>query len=170
MAVTVKNTYRASSDLTVTALNGGIVSSATWISGWTSGTIDNTSNLDRDIFISGKFVAESTGLTAGEMRFGIYTMLDDSNWPDIFSAGTEGTEGTATIHDTEIRDSAFYWIWGQITDTSASRVYTMPKISIRKRLGFCPSKCACFFAHSMVAALETAGNQVTIQGQYETIA
>jgi hypothetical protein len=167
---TVKNTYATSSDLTVTALNGGIGSSPTWVAGWTSGTIDNTSNLYRDIMVSGKFTVESSGLSAGEMRFGIYTMLDDSNWPDIFSAGTEGTEGTATIHDTEIRDSAFYWIWGQVTDTSVSRVYTMPKISVRRMLGFCPSKFACFFAQSTGTTLETSGNQVTIQGLYETIA
>lgn len=158
-------TYRASSALTVTALNGGIASSSTWVAGWTSGTIDNTSNKDLDVLISGTFVAESSGLTAGELRVYVYAMLDDSTWPDIFSSGTEGTEGTATLADTEIRDASIIPLWSTITDTSASRVYTMPKQSIAARFGgTLPPKFALFVTHSMVAALETSGNAIYAVG------
>lgn len=168
MAV-LKTTYRASSDLTVTALNGAIASSASWLSGWTSGTIDNTSDLDLDKHVSAKFVAESSGLTAGELRVYVYAMLDDTNWPDLFSAGTEGTEGTATIHDANIRDSHFRLLWVTSTDTTASQVYPMPQTSIANAFGgVMPAKCAIFVTHSMVAALETSGNQVTVKGSYLT--
>lgn len=166
---TIKTTYRASADLTVTALAGGIASSATWVAGWTSGTIDNTTNLDLDILLSAKITVESSGLTAGEIRVYIYAMLDDTNWPDVFSAGTEGTEGTATIHDTNVRDSHFRMIWSTATDTTASQVYPMPKSSVASLFGgVCPSKFAVFITHSTVAALETSGQQVTTQGVYFT--
>jgi hypothetical protein len=165
----IEPSYRASSNLTVTGLNAGLASSSTWVAGWSSGTIDNTTDLDLDKLISAKFTAESSGLTAGEIRVYVYTMLDDSTWPDLFSSGTEGTEGAATLHDTEIRDSLCL-LWAQVTDTTASRVYQMIQTSIPNRMGlmFAPRKCALFIAHSMVAALETSGNQVTVWGDKGT--
>jgi hypothetical protein len=161
--------YRASSNLTVTNLHG-IASSSTWLSGWTSGTIDNTSNLDLDVLVSAKFVAESSGLSAGEIRVYVYAMLDDSNWPDIFSSGTEGTEGTATLHDTEIRD-ALPVLFIVTTDTSASRPYPMISKSIAALFGGqMPPKCALFVAQSTGTTLETTGNQVTVKGVSANVA
>lgn len=161
--------YRASANLTVTNLHG-IASSSSHLSGWTSGTIDNTTDLDLDKIISAKFVAESAGLSAGEIQVRVYTMLDDSTWPDIFSSGTEGTEGTATLHDTEIRDS-LPLLWSQVTDTSASRPYPMISRSIAALFGGAmPPKCALFVAQSTGTTLETSGNQVTVKGQSANVA
>ena len=156
--------YRASAGLTVTNL-AGIASSATWVVGWTSGTIDNTSDLDLDKLISASFTVASAGLAAGEIRVYVYAMLDDSTWPDIFSAGTEGTEGTATLHDTELRDASIIPLWSCVTDTTASRIYTMPKQSIAARFGgFVPPKCALFVAQSTSTTLETTGQAVVVVG------
>lgn len=166
----VKKFYRASSDQTVTNLHG-IASSATWVAGWTSGTIDNTTNLDLDVLVTAKFTVESTGVSAGEIRVYVYTMLDDSNWPDLFNAGTEGTEGTATLHDTIIRDTSLVLLWATQNDTTASQVYSMPAQSIAARFGgVLPPKFAIFVAQSTGTTLETSGNQVTTKGVYETVA
>lgn len=166
-----KIAYAASSNLTVTALNGGLASSGTWVAGWTSGTIDNTSDLYLDYLITTKFTAESTGLSAGEIRIYAYAMLDDSTWPDVFSAGTEGTEGTCTIHDTEIRDAAFVLGGVTATDTTASRVYTIRPFSVASLFGgVVPAKFALFVTQSTGTTLETSGNQVTIKGVYATVA
>ena len=156
--------YRASSNLTVTNL-AGIASSATWVAGWTSGTIDNTSNIDLDKLISAQFTLESASLAAGEIRVYVYTMLDDSTWPDLFSAGTEGTEGTATIHDTEQRDSSFRLLWQTYTDTDASGLYSMPQMSVAALFGgWLPPKFALFVTQSTGTTLETTGQQVTVKG------
>lgn len=164
-------TYRTSTAPTVTALNGGISSSATWVAGWTSGTIDNTTNKDVDILISGSLVAESSGLSAGEIRVYSYAMLDDSTWPDVFSAGTEGTEGTATIHDTNILASNFRLLWATATDTTASQVYPFPKTSLAALYGgVCPAKSAIFVTQSTGTTLETSGNAIYLQGVYYTTA
>jgi hypothetical protein len=160
--------YPASSNLTVTNL-AGIASSSTWVAGWTSGTIDNTSALDLSLQVSAKFTVESSGLSAGQIRVYAYTMLDDSTWPDIFSAGTEGTEGTCTLHDTEIRDSALYWLWATETDTTASRPYSMPFTDIIARLGFMPAKFALYVTQSTGTTLETSGQQVTVKGHGVTV-
>lgn len=165
---TIKTTYRASADLTVTNLHG-IASSATWVAGWTSGTIDNTSDLDLDKLISAKFTVESASVVAGEIRVYVYAMLDDSNWPDVFSSGTEGTEGTATIHDVNVLASHFRQLWSTANDTTASQVYAMPKTSVASLFGgTLPPKFAIFVTQSTGTTLETSGNQVTQQGVYLT--
>lgn len=161
--------YRAAAALTVTNLHG-IASSSTWVAGWTSGTIDNTTDLDLDKLISASFVVESSGLSAGEIRVYAYAMLDDSTWPDIFSAGTEGTDGTATLHDTEIRDG-LKLLWAQVTDTTASRVYPMQPTSVAARFdGVLPPKFALFVTQSSGTTLETSGNQVVVKGVKVTVA
>ena len=165
----IRQQLRASSALTVTNLQG-IASSTTFLSGWTSGTIDNSTNLDLDLWISAAFLVESSGLTAGQIRVYLYTEDEDNSWPDLFSAGTEGTEGTCTIHDTEVLDSGLYLIWSTVTDTSASRVYTMPQTSVLARIGFTPRKCALYVTQSTVAALETSGNAVYVKGASANVA
>lgn len=159
------NVYPASVNLTVTNL-AGIASSATWVVGWTSGTIDNSTTRYTDIIHTGKILVESSGLSAGLLQLWMYMMLDDSNWPDIFSSGTPGTEGAATLRDTEIRDGLLP-LWGQATDTTASRTYPMRGISVRSRAGYVPDKYALFFAQSSGNTLETSGQQMTYKGLYE---
>jgi hypothetical protein len=92
-------------------------------------------------------------------------MLDDSNWPDLFSAGTEGTEGTCTLHDTNIRDYHMKLLWGLATDTTASQAYPVPPTSVAGQyFGVLPPKFALFITHSTGANLAAANNQVTTKG------
>lgn len=170
----VTASYRASSNLTVTNLHS-LASSSTFLSGWTSGTIDNTSDLDLDKWITAKFTIASANNQAGEIRMFAYAMLDDSNWPDIFSSGTEGTEGTATIHDTEQAASALVFLWATAVDTGTAEVHSMPPTSIRGAFGgVIPPKfalfCATTAATSTNAGFAASGNQVTVKGYAESVA
>lgn len=166
---TVYQEYAASSNLTVTALDS-LATSAALEAGWTSGTIDNTSDKHLDKVVSAKFTKGSSP-TAGQIQVWAYAMLDDSNWPDLFSGGTgsEGTEGTATIHDAEQKNENLVLLWATATDTSSGDVHNMRPVSLRERFGFMPLKCAIFVTHNMVVAMASSGNQVTVKGLYETI-
>jgi hypothetical protein len=155
--------YPASANLTVTNL-ASIASSATWVAGWTSGTLDFTSVLDLAAQVAAQFTVAAGGLSAGQIRMYLYTMLDDSTWPDLFSSGNEGTEGTATFHSTAIRDAATHVLWSTETDTTASRKYPMTFVDIPTRLGFMPSKAALFVTQSTGAAFAASGHQVTVKG------
>lgn len=139
----------------------GVASSATLVAGWTSDSVTTAAD---DYLISANFQVESAGLSAGQINVYVYTGLNGtSSWPDLFSSGTEGTEGAATIQDTEIRDSAFVLIWSTVTDTMASRNYPMPQTGIAQFFGgVLPPMWAVFVTQSSGAALETTGdpNQV----------
>lgn len=154
------NPYDTTAAFTQTNLDG-VASSSTLIAGWTSASVTSAAD---DYILSGNFQVESAGLSAGNINVYVYTGLNGtSSWPDLFSAGTEGTEGTATIQDTEIRDSAFVLIWSTVTDTTASRNYPMPQIGIAQFFGgVLPPIWAVFVTQSSGAALETTGdpNQV----------
>jgi len=167
----VKIKYVASSAITVTALNGAIASSATWIAGWGSGTIDNSSALYPDYSINASLVAESSGLTAGEARMYLVAELSDDAYGDLLSSGTEGTEGAITFHDVNVRDANCRLAAVTATDTTASQVYPMSCSSVAAVFGgVVPRKFFIFITHSMVAALETAGNAVHVIGVYYTVA
>lgn len=158
------NPYGTDSTLTQTNLDG-ISSSSTLLAGWTSGVQTTASD---DVLVSATFQLESTGLSAGRIHVYAYTVLEDDGptWPDIFSAGTEGTEGTATVHNAQIRDSAMRLIWACDTATTASLFYSMPQTGLAQFFGgVLPVKWALFVTQSSGSTLETTGdpNQIYVQ-------
>lgn len=164
--------YRASSNLTATSLQS-LAASAGLLAGWTSGTIDNTTDKDLDKAISAKFVTASTNRQAGRVEVYAYAMLDDSNWPDIFSSGTEGTEGTATITDDEQKMENLILLWSTYTDTTNADPLNMPQTSVAAAFdGILPPKFAIFVtgaaATSTNAQFASSGNQVTVHGRYQS--
>ena len=164
---TVTTEYRASSNLTVTALST-LASDANLRAGWTSAEIDNTTDKDLDKVVSARFTLGASPTTAKQIQVYAYAMLDDSTWPaGSFSAGTPGTEGAATIIDDEQKIGTFILLWSQATDADASGVYNMPPTSLRAVFGFMPAKCAVFATHNTVQAF--ADSQVTVKGIYENI-
>jgi hypothetical protein len=169
----IKLVYGSSSNLTVTNLNS-LASSSGRLAGWTSGTIDNTTDLHLDKLISGKFTTASANRQAGVIEVWAYAMLDDSTWPDVFSAGTEGTEGAATIHDDEQKAECFELLWSTTVDTTNGDVHNMKPRSVRAAFGFMPAKFALFVtttaANSTNAGFASSGNQITSKGYYENVA
>lgn len=165
----VKLAYAGSSNLTVTALNGGIASSSTHVSGWESAEIDNSTNKYLDYLVSGKFTVESASLSAGEIRVWVVPRLDDSTWPGGFD-GTESAEATP-LDDANGTAGGAVLLKSIATDTTASQVYYMHPCSVASAFGgICPEKFVIFVTQSTGTTLETSGNQITIKGVYLTVA
>lgn len=162
----IKLAYASSSNQTVTSLDG-LASSSTHVAGVELGAIDNTTNLYEDYRISAKITAESSGLSAGEIRMYLVAPLDDSTWPDVF----DGTLSSETVTDTEIRDAICHLGALTVTDTTASRVYYLDINSVAAVFGGnLPKKFVIFITQSTGTTIETTGNQVTITGSYHTVA
>jgi hypothetical protein len=164
----VRQQFGASSNQTVTAL-ASLASSATLMAGWTSGAISNSGG-DLSHIVTGQITVGASP-TAGTISLYLYARRDDSNWPDLFSAGTEASEGAATIHDsTGVRDAGMHLLWSVTTDTDASRIYTIAPTDIEARLGFMPAEYALFLTHSTVQALAASGHQITIKARNAAVA
>jgi hypothetical protein len=168
----IKTEYAASANLTVTNLDS-LAAAQGLLIGWTSGTIDNTTDKHLDKLVSAKFTTAASNRQVGQIQVWGYAMLDDSTWPDVFSSGPEGTEGAATIVDDEQKNECFRHLWSTAVDTGASDVHNMPPVSLRDKFGFMPAKCALFVTTNATttttAALAASGNQVTVKGMYESV-
>lgn len=135
MAGDLKLKYGTDVTVTMTGIED-VDSSQTWVGGWTSNSVNNTSTLAVDYLLSGQFTTESTNRQAGYIYVYVYGSFNSTpTWPDIFSAGTEGSVGAATIHDTEQRDGGMRLIAALEVDNGASEVYTFPPTSIAQAFG-----------------------------------
>jgi hypothetical protein len=161
-----KLVYAASSNEgTLTALNS-LASSSTWVAGWESTAIDNTSNVYEDYRVTAKITAGTT-LTAGELRMYLVGLLDDSTWPDVF----DGTSSAETVTNTAIRDAVCKLAAISQTTATNSVVYYLDCPSAKQAFGgYLPKKFVVFITHSMVGALAASGNQVTVTGVYRNTA
>lgn len=160
----VTTTYRASANLTVTNLNS-LAASSTWIAGWESALVDNTTDADLDKLVSAKFTMAASNNQAGEIRIYIAPMLDDSTWPDVL----DGTESTEAFTDTEERDAAMVLAKVVAVDATASAVIYVAPFSVAALFGgVLPPKFVIFVcgngATSTNAQFASSGNQVTVKG------
>lgn len=167
----VKKAYAASSALTQTNLDA-LAASATWVAGWESGAIDNSTNLYLDYIINAKIQVESANNQAGEIRMYLVAELEDSTWPDVF----DGTESTETVTDTAQRDAICRLAAIVANDATASQTWYLNCPSVAAVFGgTVPRKFVVFITHSAQTAanvIESTGdpNQVYVKGVYETVA
>jgi hypothetical protein len=163
----VKLTYAASSNLTVTNLHS-IATSSTFVSGWESAVVDNSTNRYLDYLVSAKITVAAASLAAGEIRVYIVPLLDDSTYPGGFD-GTESTESTP-LDDANGTLAGAKLLSACQTDTTNSQVYYLAAASVAALFGgICPEKFVIFITHSTGQNLAASGNQVTIKGVYADV-
>lgn len=160
----IKAKYGSLATLTVTNLHS-LASSSSREAGWTSAGIANGTDLALDYLLSGTFTTHASNRQAGFIDVRLYTSLNATpTWPDIFSSGTEGTQGAATFHDTEQMNSASVVLTSIEVDSGASEVYTFPQMSVVSALdlNYPPTDFAVFVgqncATSTNAGLAAAGS------------
>ncbi len=148
--------------LTVTNLHS-LPSSTTFLNGWASNAIDLSSD-PGDLYVTAQLQVASSGLSAGAIRMYAVGLLDDSNWPDVFSSGTEGTEGAVTVHDSEILEACFKFLGGAVTDTAINRKYPIGFTSLASVFdGIVPAKAFIYIAQSTGQNLASSGNVINVR-------
>lgn len=173
----VKLVYGTATNLTITALQVPIASSQTWVAGWESLAIDNTTTTYcaigpcLDFRITAMLKVAASNNQAGELRLYLVGMLDDSTWPDVF----DGTESAETITDTEMRDAIALLCASSVVDTGASDIYYLdcPSVAATFR-GNMPAKFVIYITGNptttTTAAFATSGSQVTVKGVSANVA
>lgn len=154
--------YGTEAAFTTTALDA-VASSTTLLAGWTSASITSAAD---DYLISGTFNVESASLSAGRIHVYVYATLTGSTWPDIFSAGTPGTQGTATVRNAQMRDASMRLLWATDTTTAASLFYSVPKLGVAALFNnVLPPVWAVFITQSTGQALEGTGTPNKLHNQ-----
>lgn len=165
---TIKNSYRASSDLTISLAS--LASSATWVAGRESTAYDNSTNLDVDVRLSGKITVGTTPTTNTQIIVWVVPEIKDSTWPDVM----DGTDSAETWTNVEMRDAvARIAAVINVVSTTSDLAYPFDCGSVAALFGgILPAKFVVFVAHNTGVALNaTAGNHViTVTGLAKTVA
>jgi len=139
----------------------GLASSSTLLAGRESAVIANVYN---DVLLSGRFKANNTAPTAGQISVFVGGIINDTpSYPDVF----DGTSSAETVTSADIRNAILRPAATIITDATANRIYEFAPVNIPALFGgVAPSSYFVFVTHSMVQALNTtagAGGQCWIQ-------
>jgi hypothetical protein len=166
----VKIAYAASASFTVTNLHS-LASSQTWVAGWESNEVDNTTNLYTDYLISGLVKTAAANNQVGEVRVYVVAKIADAVWPDVF----DGTESAETVASVGIRD-AICRMGALIRVTAdASISYPFGPFSVASLFGgVLPSKFVVFITGNATttttAQFASDTNIVTYKGVYHNVA
>ena len=132
----------------------GLASSATWLAGRASAAVTNTgSNASNCVHLAGRFKANNTAPTAGQIQVWVGGVLKDTPlYPDVF----DGTASAKTVTSADIRNSIMRNVATIITDATANRVYEFAPVGLEEFFnGVVPKKWWVFVTHSMGQALNT---------------
>lgn len=159
--------YAASSAMTVTNLHSLAADNSTGypLIGWSSASVNNTSNEYVDYLVSGTFTTHASSRQAGYIYVYVVGALNDTpTWPAA-ATGTWGTEGAASFTDTEERDGFARLLTVLAVDTTASSIVGFPPTSIAQLFGgFPPPYWAVFVSTNATttttAALAASGSAV----------
>jgi hypothetical protein len=157
MAGDIKGKFpAASTGITVTNLHS-LASSATWVTGWGSASVANTSNADLDILYGGTFTTHASNRQAGWVNIWVVAALNDTpTWPAV-TTGTLGTEGAIAFADIYRRDSLCRLLASFPVDNTVSAIYTFPQTGIAQLFGGVVPTHHCLFISQNCATTTAAG-------------
>lgn len=157
MAGDFKVQYVASVAPTVTNLQSLASDSGAYLAGWTSASVNNTSNEYLDYMYAGTFTTNASNRAAGDIRVYVIAALNDTpTWPATAS-GTIGTEGALSFTDSEERDSLCKLLMVLTADTTASSILTFPPTGIAQLFGGWVPPYHALFVTQNVSTTTTAG-------------
>lgn len=166
MAGDIKLKYAAAStSMDVTNLHSLASDSGSYLAGWSSDSVNNTSNEYLDYLVAGTFTTHASNRAAGRIDVYIIAALNDTpTWPATAS-GTIGTKGALSFTDTEERDCLCRLLVSLTGDNTASAIYAFPPTSVAQLFGgVVPPYWAIFVTQNMstttTAGLASSGSAI----------
>lgn len=153
---TQKIAYAASATVFAATDLDSLAASSTWVAGLESAVISNATNLYVDVLLAGRFKANNTAPTAGQIQVWVGGVLNDTpTYPDVF----DGTMSAETVTSVDIRNSIMRQAAGIVTDTTSNRIYEFAPVSVASLFGgVMPVQWWVFVTHSMVQTLNVTGS------------
>jgi hypothetical protein len=154
---------------TLTNAIASLASSSTWVAGYESAAVDNTTNLYLDYIFDGKVTVGTTPTSGTEIRIYVVASVDGTTWPDVFDETTSAeTVTTAGVGSGFLKLAAVMLC----DSTTSDRAYPFTFSVASLFGGVVPPNFALFTTHNTGVNLNaTAGNHVfTYRGVYLTSA
>ena len=145
----------ASTALTVTNLHS-LASSATWITGWFSASVNNTANVYLDYMYGGTFTTASATRQVGVINVYVVAALNDTpTWPAT-ATGTLGTQGAGSFTDTQMRDSLCVLLTSIVVTATNGEIYAFPPTGIAQLFGGSVPPYHCLYISANAGTTTTA--------------
>ncbi len=154
------NTYRASSDLTITLAS--LATSSDWTVGRCSTSYSNATNKDEIMALAGQ-ITTGTSPTAnpGVIEVWAFAQRKDSTWPDLFTSAYSGTDGGFTVRSRDILFAGARPVARIQTNTTSNVPYSFGPLNLSALFGYPVKEWAIFVTHNTGVSLNgTAGNHV----------
>lgn len=160
---TINVAYATSQSLSVSNLNG-LASNSTFVNGWESQVIDNSSNKYVDVLLAGNVTANASVAPTANTNCLVYVWAvqdDSTSYPDVM----DGTESTETGVSVNVYSGYLKLAAVMTFDAVTSRVYYFGPVSVAQLFGgVMPWKWGIYIAQNSGQNLAASGNKVTITG------
>lgn len=144
-------------DAAIACTLASLASSATWVLGRESASVDNTTTLAVDYLVSGKITVGTTPTANTTIEVWVIAPIEDTpTWPDVF-LGTD-TEKTVTNRQMLYSCGALAHVIS-IVATTSDIDYPIKPFSVASLFnGIMPPQFSLFVTHNCTAALHATGS------------
>lgn len=166
MAGDIKLKYGAATTTVTTTNLQSLASSATKTVGWISAGVSNLTNVYQDYLYSAEFKSGTSPTANTGFGTWLYAPLNDTpTYASLFSAGTAGTEGTATCFGstaTNVRDAQLRPLLVSATvDAVTNRLTGFSQLGIAAQFGSSmPTHHGLYVSQDTGATSASSGNVV----------
>jgi hypothetical protein len=159
MATLLKPSPGALAALAVTTLQS-LATSSTWLAGWSSAVIDNTTNLSMDERISGKIFTGTSPTVSTFIEIWCWAVLDASGSP-VYPDTIDGTESAKTLTSLNVKlAGAFRRALSITVDSTSNQAYPFAFSLSEVFSDGVPDKWGVFITHNTGVALKSTGQLI----------
>lgn len=139
--------------------------SSTALAGRASTAINNTSNLDLDHLVSGKFKLGTSPTVSKNVWVYAYAPISIASGTPTYPDGITGSDADKTMTSVNVANACLIHLWSGTSDAVTGRVLEMPPKSIARAFGSVPPFWGVFVVHDTGVNLDSTGSNHSVQYQ-----
>ena len=148
----------------ITITLASLASSTSW-AGRASTAINNTSNLDLDHLVSGKFKLGTSPTVSKTVQVYAYAAQSIASGTPTYPDSITGSDAAKTMTSANVAYACLRFLWAGTTDATTGLVLEMPPTSIAQVFGSVPPYWGVFVVHDSGVNLDSTGGNHAMQYQ-----
>lgn len=154
----IKQKYPSADTTALTITLASLATSSTLLVGRESTVVNNTSNLDLDHIISGKFTTGTSPTAATRIEVWAYAPISITSGTPAYIDTVTGSDAGITITSDNVKFSGLRPVWSTTVDSTSNRTYYMPPTSIANVFGEMPAYWGIIVTHSTAVNLNSTSS------------